>query len=675
MQRCAVLRRVLRLALVLAIASGCVRAPALLDVTGLVKVHGEAGARGELEVRILDDPRDVQARLALATLADRGGRPTQAIEQLEAVLRLGGPIGTRWHDEDRARFARLVRARGMVRLQRRAATAFADLERARSFGAVVDAVTLAEARSLVAIDQLRHVDGRTRAAGQRTLAELRGQPFADASWVGALADATPRDRGLFGVWLWRMGAKRAAYEALAAWRATTAERDVATSPLHAAYLRALAWWTPIEGALPPVAELVGPARCWFVACSPAEVLEDRDAARRSEAVAAMAVGPRVPATERDAAAWASILLEAALVDGTPWGAYVARRVHLGRVARIAGQVAAGGVEELSPWQRLLVAFDRVLAGGSRAQVSAALGEQVDTPVGKAVLAILDPSTAPVVGAPRSAAIAAYLARRGLTVVETGAIVAAFLRDPAIADRLARDVVARAPDAAVANAALGTMWSLLDDPARARMAWEAAVEASSEPAFVRGLAEAVARAGDADAAMVHGTAAAAAAGDPAIVWTSLSRTLQAVGRHQHALEAARSAIDLAGREALPEALDAATAASRSMGRTKQVDALVARRAKVAPPIVADVEVATHDDPTDAQGAIAAYQRRATASSIARMWVASRWNPHDVTIRAVLLEAIAVVDDPRRVLLIAELVALAGSADDERARAAVRAVGIR
>lgn len=707
-QRYPVLRRLSRLALGAVIAAGCasagcVRAPAPLDVRALIAAHGEAGARGELEVHLLDQPRDVQARLALARLADRAGRPSQAIEQLEAVLRLGGPLGTRWHAEDRERFARLLRVRGVARLGRESATALADLERARSFGAQVDAIDLARARSHVAIDQLRHVDARTRAAGARTLAELRDRPFADPSWVGALGDAAPRDRGLFGVWLWRAGARRAAYEALSAWRATTAERDAARSELHAAYLRALAWWTPLDTTRSVAAELVGPERCRFVACSAAEILDEPDVARRTLAIAAVHAGPLAPTTDgREAAAWAALAL-AEMLDGESdgragWGARIAQRVSLAALdlasvpafarplfARLLGRSgdpvdSIDSSDGLAPHARLVVAAERALAGQPRARVEAALGDLAATAIGQRLVAIVEPQAPEVAGDPREAAISAYLAARSLPVPDLAAILAGYRRDPAVADRLARDVVARAPDAAIANAALGALWSVLDDPARARTAWQAAVDASPEPAFVAGLADAAARAGDPDAALIHGTTAAAAAGDPALVWTSLSRVLEGVGSHHHALEAARSAIDLASREALAPALDAGIAASRAMGRSGQVERLSARRARLAPPVVvvadagpvdAAAALRAIDDPTDTASALAAYARRATASSIARLWIASRWSPGDVPVRAALVTAIA-EDDPRRAVIVRELVALAGSPDPETGRAAIRAL---
>ncbi|MGE3769303.1 MAG: hypothetical protein AB7L94_44030, partial [Kofleriaceae bacterium] len=483
-----------------------------------------------------------------------------------------------------------------------------------------------------------------------------------------------------------------------------------------------AWWTPLEGALPPTAEMVGPARCRFVACSAADVLDEKDSVRRAEGIAAIRVGPLAPTTNgRDAAAWAWLTLSEAMIDTKldgderralsdavldgGWGRRLAQRVTLEGLdrqavpafarpvlARLAGAQAAGvpdgALGELATWQRMVVAAERALDGASRAQIEAALGDAAAQPEGQRILAIVAPGVPAFAGDARDAAIENYLGARehalpgalALALPEARRIAIAYRRDPAVAERLARDVVARAPDAAAAYAALGALWSVLDDPQRARIAWQAAVDASPEPAFVRGLADACARASDPDAALIHGTAAAAALGDPAPVWTALSRVLEANGHHHHALEAARSAIDLAGREALAAALDAGAAASRSLGRTGQADVLAARRARLAPPVEVvpevgpvDAEAALRavDDPTDALAAVVAYRHRSTVTAIARMWIASRWNPHDVAIRAALLEAIA-LDDPRRALLVGELVQLAASPDDERGRAAIRAL---
>src|SRR6187551_1727959 len=124
------------LAAILVSAAACgVRTPPPVDVAALVRTKGEPEARRALRSRIINHPRDVQSRLALADLDDRTGYPTEAIEQLETVEHLGGPLGIRWHDSDRERLARLLLARGRARLSRGAASALADLQRAQSLGA------------------------------------------------------------------------------------------------------------------------------------------------------------------------------------------------------------------------------------------------------------------------------------------------------------------------------------------------------------------------------------------------------------------------------------------------------------------------------------------------------------------------------------------------------------
>jgi hypothetical protein len=279
-----------------------------------------------------------------------------------------------------------------------------------------------------------------------------------------------------------------------------------------------------------------------------------------------------------------------------------------------------------------------------------------------------------------------------------AITAAFRREPAVADRMARDAVAQATDAAAMHATFGALFDGLGDPARARGAWQAAVDASAEPRFIAGLAEAQARQGDGDAALITATRAAAASGDPAVVWTAVARALRGAGRDVHALEAARSAIDLAGPDVLAHALDVAIDASRALGRHDQSQALAYERARVAPDGDARGEdpaatASRASDPTDAAAALAAHRvwarapapapaatgaapaapggEAAPAALIDRLWRAARWNPRDVDLRAALLDALA-LDDPRRGVVQAELVELAGDRDLGLALAAASAL---
>jgi tetratricopeptide (TPR) repeat protein len=665
------------------VAPSCgVRAPSRIDVTALMQARGQVEARRELEVRIVADPKDLSARLGLAAVNEQTGRPSGAIAQLEAVIAIGGPIGTRWRDDDRARLARLLVARGRARLVRGAASAHADLVRARAVGAKLDDLELARARLALAIDQLRHVDAELRARGRRTLAELTGTPIAEPAWRGAVANAALEERGAFGVWLWKHGARREAWEQLHAWHdATTPPRDPAIAPT---YLEARTWWTPIDAPPPDPSDLVGPQRCRYAnVCSAIDLA--RGEPRDHDAITALFASPRVRTTApADAVAWLTLTLARALRGEVAWGPTLATRVDLTGIAtssiaapvraafvRIAGRGDANDVvvAELSSTERLIVAAGRALRGAPVAEVRAALGPVADSDAGLALLRVVTPASAEPIAQPYATAVVAHVRARVTHGPEASALrrmVDGYLRDPAIADRIAVDIAAEAVDAARAHAAIGATYDALGDPARARAAWQAAVDGSAELEHLRGLAEATARVHDPDAALVAATRAAAASGDPAVVWVAIARALEGTGEHQHALEAARLAIDLASADLLDDALAIAIAASRSLGRGAQANVLAARRAALAPP---GDELAA--DPTDSAAALAEHRQQATVSSIARLWVASRWNPRDVAIRDALRAGVP-ADDPRHAVIVAELVGLASDRDSELGRAAVAAL---
>src|SRR5205823_4202455 len=137
-----------------------------------------------------------------------------------------------------------------------------------------------------------------------------------------------------------------------------------------------------------------------------------------------------------------------------------------------------------------------------------------------------------------------------------AIALAFRRDPSVGERHARDFVAESIDSALAHAAIGALLDALGDPGRSRIEWQAAVDGSAEPLFVRGLAEAAAAGGDGSAAAVFATTAAAAWGDPAVVFLSVARVLEDRDLHVDALQIARNALELAGPETRAAALDVA-----------------------------------------------------------------------------------------------------------------------
>lgn len=506
---------------VLACAACGVRAPAPIDVAALVAKRGAVEAHRDLEIRVVHDPRDVQARLALAELDDRIGRPGEALDELDFVYKLSGPLGTRWHAADRARYANLLMARGVVRSARGSGSALEDLERARAFGARVDPAKLAGARLALAVTLLRHVDAGVRARGRQILASTTQQPW---NQISCDCDRAQHARGLLGAWLWSIGARREAYEQLAGWQAEAHDHP---ATLLAAYQRALAWWSP-DGTI----------------------------------VSAEVVAAPPPVHDL----------------GEPGVTAPARYAHA-----IVGDVEAAPLEQVARAHR---------------------------------------------------------------------------RDPAIGERIARDLVASSIDTASAHAALGALYDALGDPGRARSEWQAAVDGSPEPVYVRGLAEATARGGDGAAAQVFAIRAAAAWGDPATVWVSVARALESRQLHVDALQAARSALELAGPDMRGAALDVAIEASRALGRTAQADALAAQRGAPA-------------EAPELEAALAQYRQRPTATTIAQMWVVSRARPGHVELLAALYAA-TTADDPRHYEVAAELRALVESTNREVALAAVHAL---
>ena len=638
-----------------------VRAPAPIAIDPLVAAHGTADARFTLTARVLADPRDVAARLALAEL-DAATRPASAIVQLEAVIALGGPLGTRWHDADRARLGALLAARGRARLARGAAAALADLARARVYGATIGDDELGRAHAAIALAELRSVEPARRATGRLALGALAASPIADASWRGAGHGATAAQVGAFGSWLWHAGARRAALDELRAWAAQVqpARRDPA---LQAIYLDALAWWLPFslgEVAPPATAELVGAARCQFPGaphCTAVEVIG-------GDAEAALARAP-IAARTRDPAealAWTKIAIHAWQRGNGALGPAIAARVDVAALAHdpalrgllgaLAGEGPSASDRDASPELTAAIAALAAHDVHDAAPTTPAADPRADA-AARAVIARLgdDPAT----GMP--------------TAAQLREVAAAMRIDPASAERLGRELAAASPDGEAGNAAIGALFLALGDPARARVAWQAAVEGSPEPAFVRGLAEACARAGDGDAALVNGAVAAAASGDPAVVWVAIARALADDARAYDAIDAAHRATELGGPRELAAALDIEITASQIMGHAAQAATAAAQRARLAPALAhADTAAA---DPSNAPAALAAYRTHPDPATLARLVTAARLDPHDVTTRAALRAALP-PGDPRRAQLEAELVTLAGDPDLSRGLEAVQAL---
>lgn len=265
-----------------------------------------------------------------------------------------------------------------------------------------------------------------------------------------------------------------------------------------------------------------------------------------------------------------------------------------------------------------------------------------------------------------------------------AIARAARRDVAVAHRKAAEHVALSPDAALAWGELGALYLLLDDPASARAAWQRAVDASDEPELVHGLALATAAAKDPDAALLFLVKAAAASGDPSPVLIDGAEALLAAGSALHALQAAKSAIELATPDTARRALAVAYRASSALGRHDDAAQLVRLGATVPPELAVASSGKRTEEATLEELRRAALADLSSAARVLRwaaadpspeatyaLWRTAQWNRSNVAVYDRLLHRLD-ADDPRRSVVIDVLVGLSHDPDRAIVAAAVAAL---
>ena len=604
------------LVLVVALAACAVGRGRPLDTSALVAELGLDGAAEALRVRIAGDPDDVAARRALAAIEDRRGRPGAALAELETVRRIGGPLGARLDDRERARLAALWRERAALRAARGSPDALADLDRARDLvgAAGEDPAVRAAAERARALADLRHSDPERRAAGAARLGELDG-----------LA-------------LWEAGARRAAFEALEAWE-RAGGLDSGDAARADAWLAARAWWRGPAGR-PDLATLgraieIGASPCWFATapgehgCRASAVLGDV-ARERALLARARRFGWRT-ADPADAAAWVAITARAwRRGELRSWLGALDARVDLAALgirpdgeARIAAAVPA--------WARPALlraagrADDAALAlRRARAGTDDLSAPALEVLAIEAALAADDPAAVLSPAAPADDPLAA--------------LTRAFRRDAALADRVAEDLAARSVDVAVIGPAIAERFAALGDPARAVAWWRRAVASSPRDVTVRaGLVRALAAAGDPDAAVQELTTVAAGSGDAAAALLAGARALADAGEDLAALEPAKLALELTppgdAHAVLALLIDLATRLDRPDQRAAFTAALAAIQSPPDPTTLraralagdpAALALAFAADPTDPDLATlaAAADPAAAAALLAR---AARWTP--------------------------------------------------
>ncbi|HTJ43017.1 MAG TPA: hypothetical protein VL463_13025 [Kofleriaceae bacterium] len=624
-----------RFAVVVSFAMACGH-PRAVDVRALVAAHGLDGAADELRFRVASDPHDRDALASLGEIEARRGRPGAALEALDRAAALGGAPWDPLDHDARAKLAQLYLARAEERADRGAPSALEDLDRARALGASIPRDLARDATIARALAELRHADPKTRARG---LGRLRSLDPRDPRFSPGTAE--------HGVWLWEHGAKRAAVLALDAWAASGAHDPRAAQAL----VEARAWWGEAVDARAAAAA----TDLCAIATAPGDRCALDDPAtvtivwRRAEAHAWRSNDPAWLVLAARAWLRGDTTSYLAAVDAhfdphsdVAWARPTVLRMTGASPADRDAALDAALADPKSP--RLVLAVEAAYLGRSPDRIETIVRADHD-PLGDELLArVAEPAPPIVPDLAHAAALHAARANPGLAD-ELATIAAAYLREPALADRLAADWIARDVDVSARAPLAAELFAALGDPARARALWQRAADASpGEVQLVRGLALAAAGTDDPDAAMILVTGAAAASGDAAPVLTDVARALAAHGRYDHALELLKLALQLVPDDDRAPLYDLAIAWSQAEG--KDTTALAAARS-ADPPAPAPAKLP--DDPDE----------------LARL---ARLSPRDLAVHEKLMRLPAA--DPRRARARADLAAIAADprvSDDDASAA--------
>jgi hypothetical protein len=564
------------------------------DARATVKKCGLECAADEVRYRLVTSPRDRDLYVALAEIEEERGRPGAAIEAYERAEKLGRAFRGGLREGEGKRLGALLVMRAEVRVTRGSPDADADLTKATRLGVKVpEPLVRGAALAAIAAD-LRHTDPQRRDRGRRRLA------LVDPKRAAALAgDATPVVLEDTALWLDEARAKRVMLEMLDAAVRRDGVDVLRDSPRAAdRWLEARRWWGGPEGR-PDLAtlervEAMGAGPCWY----------PRDHGPCDVIAAGGSSDPAGPSWEPVLFThWERDGLRASTADEAAAWMIVARRaVARGQVASYARAVrdhvdvdAMTRDARLPRWAKdeLEHLDDASASTGSAAGAGAGAGADDAAFAGRAW-----PDVAATLVAPDDAQRAAL-----------AAVADAYATDPALADRRAEDVLATAIDVAAAAPQLARLFALLGDPARARVLWQRAADASPEDAEIAlGLALAMADAGDPAAGLVQMTRAAAAYGDAGLAMLRGAQGFGAAGHTVEALTLVRSALSLSapGDEAPAAAL--AAALLDQMGRATDAASLRA----LAP-------IPSAWDGTDAARAV---ETASSASDLARLAALTR-----------------------------------------------------
>lgn len=355
--------------------------------------------------------------------------------------------------------------------------------------------------------------------------------------------------------------------------------------------------------------------------------------------------------------------EARLLSSTPeeWSHRYLLQIHaLGPLATRTGDAAAR--HRLARWRHALAGA--ALAPGRELITEhwRALGYQPDSAA--------EPDGVVPLGHPAPLEVAARVDRvEHAAPAAIAAIARAFAREPAVADRLAREYAGGTVAAGARSPLLAALFAGLGDPVRALRWAEVALEESpAHPPYLFAVAAYAASSGDLARAEVHFTSAAAADGDPGASALAAARLFLALARPLEAVQMGRRALDLTAPGADIPVLEVLRAAATELGRAGDAAAITERLAARTRALPAEVP-ALAGAATDRDWAIEQAAAAEPAAALALLREAAAWNPGDVAVRAALLDRLD-PGDPEAAAVAAQLLAIALSSGRATAIAAYR-----
>ena len=583
-----------------------------------------------LRFRIATTPSDMRARAALARLELRAGRPGAALREWTLVREYG-----RLTTDDRQRMAELLLQRARARLQAGDGQAYLDLDAARSLGGQAAPTLALEAHMQAALVELRRSTPWAREAAGRHLERARSLAPADPRLAYLTPDtAQLQDLARAAQWLHEGNAMAEARLLLQQYVARGG-RDPTTLWAHVSAVR---WWGDGDRrqrmdlhrrrellalgvstcAVSRTPDQVGCRDSWEQMASGPDAA-GREVRRRAEALAWQLRG--APLSAEATRSWTLLAIRGFLAGEESVPRLLQRRLDLpaalalgealGRarplLLRAAGQIQASrsvldqqlrtlstlGMDQLGPSERVLLLFEAAAHRHPRTRellASALSDDYRSQPMPAWAQAALRALAARL---PPGAALGARSARSQLPtekrperlarrVSMLARLALAHLEDPALGDRVARELVDRYVYPGQLAPAVAGLYVALGDGARA-LRWRQEVfdVQPRHTAQLEELAAQLAAVGQRDRARQHYLQATADSGDAGATGMRAAAWFLELGRPLDALFMGKRALPLVAPAERRPVFDLMIEAMEQLDRDGEAAELRAHRDRLLP----------------------------------------------------------------------------------------------